>query len=629
MSGSLFDPEKLGFDPDALRRRYREERDKRLRPDANEQYVEVAGEFSDFVDDPYVDEPDERAPLTDDSDVIVIGGGFGGLLMAARLRMAGVEDIRIVEKAGDLGGTWYWNRYPGAACDVESYIYLPLLEEVGTIPKEKYSRAEEIFDHARNLGKHFDLYRNAVFQTTVTEVVWDEDAARWVVHTNRNDRMRTRFLYMANGPLHRPKLPGIPGIDTFRGHTFHTSRWDYSYTGGDARGNLTGLGDKSVGIVGTGATAVQVVPHVGASAKQTYVFQRTPSSIFERHNRPTDPEWVRALEPGWQQARMDNFNLLVSGQSAEEDLVADHWTDTLRMAAQVIEETGVDSSALSPDQLSELFELGDMMKMQGVRDRVGKLVSDPKTAEALKPYYRLWCKRPCFDADYLDTFNRPNVELVDTHGKGVDRITDNAVIVDGVEYPVDCLIFATGFEVGTDYTRRSQYDAVGRNGLRLSEKWAEGFLTFQGFHTHGFPNLFTIHSAQGGFTPNYPHFLDQQARHLAHIVSHCLLNGIDTIEATQQAEDAWVEECLEKAQPALDFSRDCTPGYYNNEGNVGTRKALLSSAYGGGAIAYWKILEAWRESGEFTGLTMTQHAERPEAETDSEEGSCGGEHIDQ
>ena len=288
----------LAFDPDALREKYRQERDKRLRPDGNDQYVEVTGQFAHYLDDPYV-EPIVRDPIAVDVEVVVVGGGFGGLLAGARLKEAGITDVRLVEKGGDFGGTWYWNRYPGAQCDVESYIYLPLLEEIGYIPKEKYTRAPEILEHSRAIGRHFGLYDGALFQTEVTGMRWDDALGRWLVATNRGDELRARFVCMANGPLHRPKLPAIEGIESFRGHSFHTSRWDYDYTGGDSEGNLTRLAGKRVGIIGTGATAVQVVPHVGAAAEHLYVFQRTPSSIDVRNNRPTDPGvGGRASSPG-------------------------------------------------------------------------------------------------------------------------------------------------------------------------------------------------------------------------------------------------------------------------------------------------------------------------------------------
>src|SRR5688500_15824263 len=189
----------LPFDPDALREKYREERDKRLRADANDQYIEVTGEFARYLEDPYV-EPIVREPLTDEVDVVVIGGGFGGLLAGARLREAGIDDVRIIEKGGDFGGTWYWNRYPGAMCDVESYIYLPLLEEIGYVPKEKYTRAPEILEHSRNIGRHFGLYGGALFQTEVQTLTWDDDASRWLVATSRGDELRARFVCMASGP---------------------------------------------------------------------------------------------------------------------------------------------------------------------------------------------------------------------------------------------------------------------------------------------------------------------------------------------------------------------------------------------------------------------------------------------
>src|SRR6202161_2714362 len=326
--------QEFDFDPEALRAKYREERDKRLRPDGNEQYVEVKGDFSRYVDDPYVDPGFSREPVTDEVQVVIVAGGFGGLLAAARLREAGVEKIRILEKGGDFGGTWYWNRYPGAQCDIESYIYLPLLEETGYIPKEKYSFAQEIRDHSRRIGEHFDLYKDACFQTEIREIRWLEDEKRWLVTTNRDDAIQARYVVMSNGPLNRPKLPGIPGIDTFKGHSFHTSRWDYAYTGGSSAGNLDKLADQRIAIIGTGATAIRCVPHLGAAAKQLYVFQRTPSSVDLRGNKPTDPAWAASLRPGWQRARRENFNNMVIGLPVEEDLVNDGWTDIFRMLSR-------------------------------------------------------------------------------------------------------------------------------------------------------------------------------------------------------------------------------------------------------------------------------------------------------
>ena len=595
--------EELGFEPDALRRKYKEERDKRLRDDGNEQYVEVTGRFARFTDDPYVAPGFEREPLTDEVDVVVVGGGFGGLLAGARLREAGVESLRVIEKGGDFGGTWYWNRYPGAQCDIESYIYLPLLEELGYMPKEKYSFAPEILAHASAIGRKYRLYENACFQTEVTAMRWDESALRWIIETNRGDAMRARFVAMSNGPLNRPKLPGIPGVGTFGGHTFHTSRWDYDYTGGDSNGNLVRLKGKRVGVIGTGATAVQCVPHLGEHAEQLYVFQRTPSSIDVRGNKPTDPQWAESLEAGWQQRRMTNFNVLVTGGFQDEDLVNDGWTDIIRnLASLAAARKGED---ITPEQAAERVETADFKKMEQIRARVDSLVEDATTAEALKPWYRQFCKRPCFHDDYLRTFNRPNVALVHTDGKGVDRITPKGVVANGQEYELDCLIYATGFEVGTAYTRRAGYEVTGRDSLPLSEKWANGMRTLHGFQTHGFPNCFFMGVTQGGFTANFPHMLNEQSLHIAYMIEHALNSNVNCIEASEEGENGWVETIKRMAVFNQRFLEECTPGYYNNEGKPGQGNSLLGSQYGGGPEAFFQILRDWREAGALEGVELS------------------------
>jgi len=588
------------FDPDGLREKYRLERDKRVREDGNDQYVDIS-EYAQYLDDPYT-RPPTREPLSDEVTVAIIGGGFGGLLAGARLREAGIENLRVIEKGGDFGGTWYWNRYPGAACDVESYIYLPLLEEIGYIPKKKYTDAPEILAHSRAIGEHFRLYDNACFSTEVTGMVWEESSRRWIISTNRGDRMRARWVIMANGPLHRPKLPGIRGIESFRGHTFHTSRWDYDYTGGDSTGGLSKLADKRVGIIGTGATAVQCVPHLGAAAKELYVFQRTPSSIDVRNNRATDPEWAATLQPGWQRERMDNFNTLVSGGYAEVDLVNDGWTDII--ANLLIRLRSQEKVDLSPESLARNMELADFEKMEQIRSRVDQLVTDPSTASALKPWYRQFCKRPCFHDEYLDTFNRPNVHLIDTDGQGVQLITEKGVVVNGVEYELDCLIYATGFEVGTEYTRRSGYELQGVDGETLTQHWADGTRTLHGFHSRGFPNCFIVSQTQSGFTVNFPHMLNEQSIHLAHLIAHLEQNGLTRAEVTAEAEEKWVRTIVDLAQNNIKFLEACTPGYYNNEGKPAAR-SLQSGSYGGGPVAFVKVLERWREQGELDGLEVS------------------------
>ena len=590
----------LGFDPEELREKYRVERDKRLRVDGSEQYQEMTGDFTHYVDDPYIGEKIEREPLTDEMDVIVIGGGFGGLITGARLKESGLDRVRIIEKGGDFGGTWYWNRYPGAACDVESYIYLPLCEELGFVPKEKYTHAPEILEHSHNIGKKYDLYKEACFQTEVTGLEWDEQAANWIVRTNRNDTMRARFVAMSNGPLNRPKLPGIKGIGDFKGHTFHTSRWDYGYTGGGPDGGLDKLADKRVGVIGTGATAVQCVPHLGVGAKELFVFQRTPSSIDVRDNRPTDPEWAAELKPGWQKERMENFNTLTSGGIVEEDLIQDGWTEIIRNLISMANYRG---KGLQRSEIAEMIELADFQKMEQVRARAQEIVNDPDVAESLKPYYRQFCKRPCFHDDYLPTFNRDNVHLIDTDGKGIDEISERGIVANGKLVELDCIIFATGFEVGTDYTRRSGYDVIGKGGLKLSNKWADGMKSLHGLHTRGFPNLFIISNAQAAFTTNFPHAMDESAQHIGYSVNQCLSGNISTIEPSEEAEEAWVQEIISLARLSESYQASCTPGYYNNEGKPNPR-SIQNASYGKGPNPFFKRMKSWREEGGMQGLEL-------------------------
>ena len=613
----------------AVRAKYRSERDKRLRDDGNEQYQEVTGDFAYFVDDPYIDEVVQRGPEKRDVDVVIIGGGFGGMLAAVRLKQQGIDDVVIIEKGGDFGGTWYWNRYPGASCDIESYIYFPLLEETGFVPQQKYTNAGETLAYCAAIAKKYELADKALFQTEVTATEWQENACRWRVTTSLGDELAARFVVHANGPLNRPKLPAIEGIGNFKGHTFHTSRWDYAYTGGSSSGDLRGLADKKIAIIGTGATAIQCVPHVGASAAQLYVFQRTPSSVEVRNNGDTDAAWLQGQDEGWHDERRRNFETLLAGKPVKRDLVSDGWTDAFKLLVGGLRDKAPSRARLalwalgglaSPKlyknglkkyltdkamqfmNLAEEMEIADFHKMQGIRDRVDNVVDDAATAEALKPYYRLFCKRPCFHDDYLATFNRPNVHLVDTQGRGVARITENAVMFDDVAYEVDCIIFATGFEVGTDYARRAGYQINGVDGLTISDKWADGMASFHGLHVRGFPNAFFFGPSQAGFSANFTYALDEQSRHVAYIVSRLKQSGKKRSEASAKAETAWVAEIVEKARDAEAFQEACTPGYYNNEGQL-TRR-LQDQPYGEGPVAFFDMLAKWRARNRLEGLDI-------------------------
>lgn len=596
----------VDFDPDALREKYRVERDKRLRPEGEQQYVHVTAEFSNYVDDRYVQPGFTREPLFDEVEVAIVGGGFSGLMMGARLRQAGFRSIRMVDKAGDFGGTWYWNRYPGVACDTESYVYMPMLEETGFMPSRKYSFGGEILDYCKTLARHFDLYNDTCFQTQVTEVRWNEDEARWVIATDRGDLMRAQYLVLTSSAFDKPKLPGIPGVNEFEGYRFHTSRWDYDYTGGSPDGNLTGLADKRVGIIGTGATAVQCIPHLGASAKHLYVFQRTPSSVDARNNRPTDPKWWATLQPGWQQERMNNFVSIVNGGEEEVDLVADGWTELFSTitAAAVRRQAAALGRPITPAEKAELMELADFKKMNQIRDRICSIVKDEKTAESLKPWYRQFCKRPCFHDDYLATFNRANVTLVDTEGQGLERLTRDGVVLGGEEYKLDCLIFATGFEVSSGYALRKLVSVIGRDGLRLADRWRDGMQTLHGLQVSGFPNLFVLGFTQTAFTFLVPHSLNEQARHAAYIIEETKKRGAKTVDATPEGEAEWVREMKAKAGIGRDFYAACTPGYYNSEGMLDNPFGFLAGSYGGGPIKFLARLKAWRDSGEMPGVRL-------------------------
>jgi cyclohexanone monooxygenase len=590
------------IDKEALKEKYAEERAKRLRPDGNAQYLQLKDQFAHYLDDPYLPVV-ERAPKTDHVTVVFIGGGFAGLVTGARLKEAGIDDVRIVEKGGDFGGTWYWNRYPGAQCDTASFVYMPLLEETGHMPTEKYAHGTEILEHSRRIGKQFGLYDNALFRTQVTGLEWDGDQSCWIVRTNRGDEFTAQFVGTGTGPLHVPKLPGIKGIESFAGHSFHTSRWDYEYTGGDSTGApMDQLADKRVGIIGTGATAVQCVPHLAKACRELYIFQRTPSSVDERNNAPTDPEWFDTIAtPGWQQRWLDNFTATQGLMMPEQDLVMDGWTEIASRIRDKI--LALPPDEFTPERMMAAFEDSDFEKMSEIRARIDTIVDDPDTAENLKAWYRQLCKRPCFHDEYLQAYNEPGCHLIDTDGKGVDCVTDKGVVVAGVEYELDCIIYASGFEVGTDYTRRTGYDTIGRDGVKLSDAWSNGMRTKHGMNVHGFPNLFIIQISQGAnLVANVPHNFTEGGKTMATIVRHVLDNGYAEVEVTENAQDAWMDLLFSAPNMGVIGSPDCTPGYYNNEGHPEGHGRDFFLGYPGGASLYFRYLDDWRSSGKFEGL---------------------------
>jgi len=583
---------------EAAKARYDAERAKRLRDEGLSQYQTLAEHHLDR--DPWADPDFARDPITEEVEVVVLGGGFAGMLAGINLVRRGITSFRIIDKAADFGGTWYWNRYPGCMCDVDATIYLPLLEETGYMPTERYASATEIFGYCQLLGRHFGLYEHALFQTEVESLTWDDDAHRWDLATKRGDRIRTQFFVSAGGLMHKAKLPGIDGIDRFAGKAFHTTRWDYDYTGGGPTEPMDHLADKVVGIIGTGATAVQVVPQLARSAKEVYVFQRTPSAVGVRGQQPIDEAWFRSLPPGWQAERTRNFTEVVTGKKPDRDLVADGWGQALREDTQ--------REPASEEERADL-EAIDFEVMEGFRRRIDELVEDPETSEKLKPWYGKHCKRICFHDEYLQSFNEPNVHLVDTDGRGVREMGSAGPIVDGTEYPLDLLVFASGFEITTGLVDRLGFDPVGRGGVPLSERWHDGTHSLHGVLTAEFPNFFVVSFIQAGFGLNFVHFLSESTAHIAWVIDHCRQEGIASIEATPEAEDEWLDILWKASGPLARYNRACTPSYGNSEG-ARTMLAARSAVFPGPLMDYAAQLERWRDAGTLEGTRIIREPQR-------------------
>lgn len=602
------------IDIPALKEKYRYERDKRVNREGQKQYVRPVGDFSDtYEGDPHIPiKP--RDPVSREIDVVVLGAGLSGLMAGANLKKAGISDVCIIDHAGDFGGVWYWNRYPGVQCDNDAYCYLPMLEEMDYLPSKKFADGWEIYEFCQSIGKRFGLYDKALFHTLVKTMRWDESIQRWRITTDRGDDIRARFVVMANGLLNIPKLPGIPGIHEFKGKMFHTARWEYDYSGGSQKNPvLDKLADKRVAIVGTGATALQAIPYLGKYAKQLYVLQRTPCTVDQRINPPTDPNWAKSLKPGWQAERHANFQrgAIAGFMPGEADQVCDFWTEINRNLIAELESEGW--PALSVQDYMARYEAMDFRVMERMRRRVASLVKDEATAEALKPYYRFSCKRPLSNDDYYDTFNRPNVKLIDVSAtKGVEAMTEKGFIADGVEYEIDCIIFASGFEVSSDLDRRWGFDIFeGRDGLSIYKHWADGYKTLHGVMTHGFPNQFFIGYYQGGLNATTTEQYRYQSYHSAYIIKEALARGAVSVEPSAEAQDAYVRHIRETAIDISDLQRECTPGYYNNEsearvGSDGREKYrhFLGETYGPGWDAFVKLLEDWRSRGDMAGLVL-------------------------
>ncbi|MDE2301162.1 MAG: NAD(P)/FAD-dependent oxidoreductase [Sphingomonadales bacterium] len=610
-------PPASAIDIPAIHARYLHERDRRLRREANDQYVEASGKYADIYEhDPY--QPViPRAAVTGETDVVILGGGYCGMMVAAKLKEAGITRFHTLDHAGDFGGTWYWNRYPGIQCDNDALCYMPLLEEVGFMPSQKFTDGIEIQQHCRAIAEHYGLYENALFHTLIESLRWDETLGRWHVGTNRGDDIKARFVVLAMGPLNKPKLAGIAGLDTFKGKLFHTARWDYAYTGGAwGRPELTKLADKRVAIVGTGATAVQVVPYLGKYARELYVVQRTPSTIDFRDNRKIDAAWFKAQKPGWQDERIRNFHHAAMERLApgEPDLIEDIWTELSRNVNAELEAEGWPE--ITAAEYARRREVMDYRVMERLRARVDALVHDKATAEALKPWYRYLCKRPASNDDFYPTFNRANVHLIDVaETQGLERLTEHGFVHRGREYPIDCLIFASGYEVTNDLDRRWGIATIeGRDGLSIYDYWRDGLKTFQGAMARGFPNMFFTGFTQGGVNAtNSKTFIDQ-GRHIGYIVSEALRRGATVVEPSKAAQDGYIAHLRSIAVDNSAFINECTPSYFNNEGDSAKKRHIFGEPWGEGYYAFEDMLQRWRDAGGLEGLELATETARVAAD---------------
>jgi len=602
------------IDIPALKAKYRQERDRRIRPEGQDQYLKPAEEediTETYDHDPYTPVT-PRAALSEEIEVAVLGGGWSGILAGVQLKKAGIDDFRCIDHGGDFGGVWYWNRYPGLQCDNDAYCYFPMLEEMGYMPSKKFTEGFEILAYAQSIARRFGLYDRALFHTLVEDLRWDESLQRWRIGTKQGDDIRARYIILANGLLNIPKLPAIPGMNAFKGHLFHTARWDYDYTGGTQREPvLDKLSDKRVAIVGTGATAIQLTPFLGEYAKEFYVLQRTPSTVDDRRNAPTDPAWEQSLKPGWQAARRANFHRGANERflPGEPDMIGDIWTEINHHLARELDAEGWPE--LSLEEFMARRDVMDFRVMERLRRRVDDIVEDPATAEALKPYYRYQCKRPASNDDFYPTFNRPNVTLVDvSETRGVERMTENGFVANGREYAVDCMIFACGYEVTSDLDRRWGFTRFeGRDGISMYDHWAGNIQSFHGVMSHGFPNFFIIGLNQGGLNSSLTVNFEEQGRHIAYIIGESRKRGATTVEPSKAAQDGYVRHVRETAIDNTAWIHDCTPGYFNNEGKPdvdenGNEKYrfYLGDVYGPGWDAFMKLLGDWRDSGDLAGL---------------------------
>ncbi|KAI9049307.1 hypothetical protein LZ554_007151 [Drepanopeziza brunnea f. sp. 'monogermtubi'] len=619
-----------------LQERYEAERERRLNDKGLAQYLDKS-KTAEYIpaEDPWVAEGTlVQKPVADGGHIkiAIFGAGFAGLCVAARALLGGSasspSDLLIVDRAGGFGGTWWHNRYPGLMCDIESYIYLPLLEETGYMPKRKYAGGEEIREYTNMLARKFGLHDRAMFQSAGKALTWDPEAKNWKCEVIAKPKGQPEslvgftadYVIICPGATTNVKLPDLPGLTEFKGRMLHTGRWNYDITGGSpANPVLSNLESKKVAIVGTGATAIQVVPATAKYAGELYVFQRTPSAVDFRRNRDTDPEeWKMKIanKKGWQKERSNNFQAFTEGQSdlPDEDMVSDGMSQMPTLSG-----SWGSSKLVKPEDLASYLAMMselDAIRSDRVRQRALDVVKDQETAKSLQAWYPGWCKRPTYHDEYLEAFNQSNVHLVDTAPKGVEALTANGIVHNGKEYPIDVIIWSTGY--GSPFTESVAGQAgivvTGQNGLDMEDAFKQDrLMSLHGLMAHNFPNLFYPGVLQAGVGVNQVQRLEEQSVHIAYTIKEAeqrTKSQKTVIEPTDEACENWGDQCASHAH-MLATMANCTPSYFNSEGArdrmspAQQAAAARTAIWGQGHLSYARILAEWRASGRLEGISVS------------------------
>ena len=527
-------------------------------------------------------------------DAVIVGAGLAGLYMLHRLRSQGLS-ARVFEAGSGVGGTWFWNRYPGARCDVNSLEYSysfsdELQQEWGW--SERFATQPEILDYINHVADRFDLRRDIQLDTRVTEAAFDEAGGLWRVSTDRGDRMQARFCIMASGCLSAARAPELPGMEGFRGQVLHTGQWPH---------DPVDLAGKRVGLIGTGSSGIQTAPVVAQQAAALVVFQRTPNFSIPARNEPMDPAREQAWKARYPEHRAAARDTTAGILYEYNDLKAlDHPEDARSRVFEARWETGGVNFMRSFSDLMLDLDANDTAAAF-VRAKIAATVRDPAVAAKLMPRdHPIGTKRICIDSGYYDTFNRPNVRLVDIRDTPIEAITPTGLRTTVEEFPLDCLIFATGFDAMTGAL--SRIAITGRGGQRLADKWAAGPRTYLGLMVAGFPNLFTITGPGSPSTlANMVVTIEQHVEWIADCIASLQSRGLDVIEAETDAEDAWVQHVNDVAERTL-FVR--ANSWYMGANIPG--KPRIFMPYVGGFATYRKQCDEVAAGG-YQGFRLSSH----------------------